>query len=92
MVLLGMGLFGLGFLILTISPTFPAFVVALVAVGLSRVVIGPAMHAYLEDTVGYHEPGLAVRATEFGYAGAALFGMPLIGWMSARGGWTSPFP
>ena len=92
MMILGMGIFGMGFLIVSVSPTFPAFVAALAAIGLSRVVIGPAMHAYLGDNVGYHHRGLAVGATEFGYAGAYLVGMPLIGWMIARGGWTSPFP
>jgi predicted MFS family arabinose efflux permease len=50
------------------------------------------MQAYLGDRVGYAQRGLAIAATEIGWSSAFLLGMPVVGWLISRGGWTAPFP
>jgi predicted MFS family arabinose efflux permease len=51
----------------------------------------PSMQAYLGDRVEYGRRGRAIAITEFGWSGAALVGIPLVGWVIAYYGWVSPF-
>jgi len=50
------------------------------------------MQAYLGDRVPYSLRGRAISITEIGWSGAALLGLPIIGWIIYRGNWVAPFP
>jgi predicted MFS family arabinose efflux permease len=89
--LLGMALFMVGMLLVAVSPTYLALVTALMLTAASKIVFDSSMQAYLGDRVPYARRGLAIALTEFGWSGAFLLGVPLAGWLIARGGWQSPF-
>jgi predicted MFS family arabinose efflux permease len=71
-----------------ISPTFPALVVSMLMVTLAKIMFDPAMYAYIGDVVSYDRRGLAMGIGEFGWSGAFLLGVPIVGWLIARGGWS----
>jgi DHA1 family inner membrane transport protein len=50
------------------------------------------MQAYLGDRVPYNLRGRAIAITEIGWSGAALAGLPIIGWIIYRSNWVAPFP
>ena len=90
--LLGLALFGGGLLIVLIWPTYLALVAALLLAGAGKLIFDPSMQAYLGDRVPYRQRGLAIAFSELSWSGAFLLGIPLVGWLMARGGWTAPFP
>jgi predicted MFS family arabinose efflux permease len=61
-------------------------------VGAGKIMFDSAMYAYVGDRVVYQQRGLAIALVEFGWSGAFLLGIPVAGWLIARGGWSSPFP
>ena len=89
--LLGMGIFIAGMALIAIWPTYPALFAALMCTGASKIIFDSAMQAYLGDRVPYERRGLAIALTEFGWSGAFLLGVPIVGWLIARAGWHSPF-
>ncbi len=90
--LLGMLVFVLGMLLVYISPTYPALIIALILTTVSKILFDLAIYAYLGDHVSYKQRGLAVAVVEFGWSGGFLLGVPLVGWLIERGGWSAPFP
>lgn len=83
--------FGLALLLLLVWPTYWALAVALIAIGITKVVYDPAVHAYLGDTVPYEQRGVAMALSETSWAGAVLLGAPLAGLLISRQGWAAPF-
>ena len=90
--LLGLGIFVFGAGLVAVRPAFLPFVAALLLTTTGKIMFDPAMQAYLGDRVGYERRGQAIALTELGWSLAFLLGMPLMGWMIARHGWTVPFP
>jgi predicted MFS family arabinose efflux permease len=90
--LLGVGLFTAGMVLVALWPTYPALLVSLLLVGVSKIIFDPAMYAYLGDRVAYERRGLAIAVSEFGWSGAFLLGIPVTGWLIAQSRWHSPFP
>jgi len=89
--ILGMALFLAGMVTVAIWPTYPALFAALMLTGASKIVFDASMQAYLGDRVPYARRGLAIALTEFGWSGAYLLGVPVVGWLIGRAGWHSPF-
>lgn len=83
--------FGLALLLLLVWPTYWALAVALIAIGITKVVYDPAVQAYLGDTVPYEQRGVALALSETSWAGAVLLGAPLAGLLISRQGWAAPF-
>jgi len=81
--LVSFGLLSLGLTLVVVWPVFPALVLSMLLMA--------GLKAYLGDEIHYTRRGLAVAVTEFGWSWAFLFGMPLVGWLIARGGWVSPY-
>jgi len=73
-------------------PSFPAFVLTMILATLGKYIFDPSMQAYLGDHVPYEQRGRMMAITEFGWSLAFLLGIPLIGFLLDRGGWTAPFP
>jgi DHA1 family inner membrane transport protein len=90
--LFGMALFSAGVSLVVLYPSFPAFVLALIFTTLSKFTFDPAMQAYLGDRIAYRRRGLAMAVTELGWSFSFIVGVPLAGFLIARGGWMSPFP
>ncbi len=90
--LLGLGFFVLGTAVVVFLPTFPVFVLALVLTMLGKYVFDPSMQAYLGDRVPYERRGRVIAITEYGWSISFIVGIPLMGFLIARGGWIAPFP
>ena len=90
--LLGASLVLAGAALVTVWPTFRALAAALVLMALGRYVFDPAMQADLSDHIPYERRGLALAVTEMAWSVAFIGGVPLMGFLIARGGWRAPFP
>ena len=90
--LFGLALFSTGVFLVVIYPTFPVFVLALIFTMLSKYTFDPAMQAYLGDRIAYRRRGLALAVTELGWSFSFILGVPVVGFLIARGGWMAPFP
>jgi len=90
--LVGMLLFVSGAALMSVWPTYPAFVIALVLTILGNYLFIPSMQAYLGDRVPYQRRALVLALTEYGWSFSSIIGVPLIGFLIARWGWTAPFP
>lgn len=90
--LFGLFLFITGTSVVIIWPTYPIFILALVLTLLGKYVFDPSMQAYLGDQVPYHRRGRVLAVTELGWSLSFIIGVPLMGFLIARGGWVAPFP
>lgn len=90
--LLGVGIFAAGFAAVVIWPVYPAFFIALLLGAVGKIIFDPSMQAYLGERVSYNQRGFAIATTELGWSGAAIIGLPLVGWIMVRFGWATPFP
>lgn len=90
--LLGAGLFSLGASLVVLKPSFLTFVLALILSTFGKYIFDPSLMAYLGDHVPYEQRGRMIAVTEFSWSLAFLLGIPLIGLLLARGGWSAPFP
>ncbi len=90
--LFGLSIFILGVGLVIIWPTFPAFLLALILSLVGKYVYDPAMQAYLGDRVIYQRRGRVLAITELGWSLSFIVGVPLMGLLISRYGWTAPFP
>lgn len=90
--LVGLGLFTLAVGLVAIYPTLLTLSIALILALLGKYLFDPAMQAYLGDRVPYERRGLALSVTEMGWSFAFIGGIPLMGFLIARFGWSAPFP
>ena len=90
--LLGIFLFMAGMSLVAIAPSFLTFSAALLLGILSKYLFDPAMQAYFGDRVPYERRGTALAITEGAWSLAFIVGVPAMGWLIARFGWSAPFP
>jgi predicted MFS family arabinose efflux permease len=90
--LFGLFLFTLGVSLVVIWPTFLAFLLALILSMLGKYVYDPSMQAYLGDRVAYQRRGRVLAITELGWSLSFIVGVPLMGLLISKYGWTAPFP
>jgi DHA1 family inner membrane transport protein len=91
MMLAGLGLLAVGMISAGLYPIYVTVSISLVLAGLGKSVFDPALHAFVGQRVPFEHRGLAVGLTELSWAGSALLGIPIIGWLMDRAGWSSPF-
>jgi len=91
-ILAGVGIFSGGMVLVGIWPVYIALLVAILATGLSKIVMEPAQYAYVGERVEYERRGTPMALTETSWSIAFLVGVPLVGLMIAAWGWQSPFP
>ena len=89
--LFSLGVAAAGFGLVSIWPTYPMLFASMLLAGGGKIMFDPAMQAYLGDRVVYSRRGLVIALSEFGWSGAFLIGIPVVGWIIARGGWAAPF-
>jgi predicted MFS family arabinose efflux permease len=90
--LAGVVIFTLGVGAVAVHPSLITFSVALVLAILSKCLFDPAVHAYFGDRVPYPQRGTAVAITEMAWSAAFIVGVPFMGLLIARFGWSAPFP
>lgn len=90
--LLGIGLFTLGALIVVGLPTYAGFAASLPLMALALIIFLPAMQAYLGDRVPYERRGRVMGLTELSWSFSFILGVPLVGVLLGRSGvWYAPF-
>ena len=90
--LAGIALFTLGVALVAVWPSLLALTIALVLALLGKYMFDPAMQAYFGDRVPYQQRGLALAVTEFSWSLSFILGVPAMGFLIARYGWSVPFP
>ena len=88
----GMAIFTLAVGLVAVWPSLVTLAIALVLALIGKYLFDPAMQAYLGDRVPYERRGLALSVTEMGWSFAFIGGVPLMGLLIARFGWSAPFP
>jgi predicted MFS family arabinose efflux permease len=89
--LAGMGIFSTSFVFVVISPTFSGLIIALLLCGISKILLDPAVQAFLGDHVDYSKRGTAIAITELGWSTSSILGIPLVGILIAKWDWRAPF-
>lgn len=82
---------GVSLVAISFFPNYMVFFLGLLISGGATVVIDSSIHAYLGDRVPYEQRGRAAAIVEFGWSLAFVIGIPLVGWLMAREGWSAPF-
>ncbi len=90
--LLGMGGFTLGALLVFLWPGYPAFFAGSILMATCGLIYVPAMQAYLSDRMPFARRGRIIGFTELSWSLSFLIGVPLIGWLLMKSGaWSAPF-
>jgi DHA1 family inner membrane transport protein len=90
--LAGIALFTFGVGLVVAFPTLWALTLALILALFGKYLFDPAMQAYFGDRIPYQRRGLALAVTEVGWSLAFILGVPAMGLLIARYGWSAPFP
>ncbi len=90
--LLGIVTFTVGVGLVAIRPGLLTFSAALILAILGKSWFDPAIHAYFGDRVAYERRGTSVAAIEMSWSIAFIAGVPAVGFLIARYGWSAPFP
>lgn len=88
----GIVIFTLAVGLVTVYPSVLTFSISLILALVGKFLFDPAMQAYLGDRIPYNRRGLALSVTEMGWSFAFIAGMPLVGLLIARFGWSAPYP
>ncbi len=88
----GVVVFTMGVGLVAIHPSLLTLSIALILALLGKYMFDPAMQAYFGDRVAYQQRGTALAITEVSWSLAFILGVPIIGWIIARYGWSAPFP
>jgi len=88
----GVVLFTLAMTLVAFHPSLVTLSLALILALVGKYLFDPAMQAYLGDRIEYKRRGLALSITEIGWSLAFIAGIPLMGFLIARYGWSAPFP
>jgi predicted MFS family arabinose efflux permease len=90
--LAGIALFTSGVALVAIWPSLWTLTAALILALLGKYLFDPAMQAYFGDRIPYERRGLALAVTEVGWSLSFILGVPGMGFLIARFGWSAPFP
>lgn len=89
--MLGGLIFAIGSVLVIVWPSFWPFTVSIILAFLGKIIFDPAMHAYIGDRIPYHQRGGPVAIIEMSWSFSFILGIPLVGVLMARYGWSSPF-
>jgi len=90
--LAGITLFTVGVALVAVSPSLWTLSAALILALLGKYMFDPAMQAYFSDRIPYQRRGRALALTELAWSLSFIIGIPAMGFLIARYGWSAPFP
>ncbi len=90
--LAGITAFTVGVGMVAVHPSLFTLSAALILAMLSKSLFDPTVQAYFGDRVIYEQRGTALAVTEMSWSVAFILGVPGVGYLIARFGWSSPFP
>lgn len=88
----GIALFIFGVGLVAVYPTFVTFTIAVLIGILGKYLFDPSMQAYIGDRIAYERRGTALAVIEMSWSLAFIAGIPLVGYLISRFGWSAPFP
>lgn len=89
--LIGVSIFCLGLSLAGLFPNIVTVFGAILLIIVCKFIFDPALQAYLSERTPYAQRGLVIGLTEFGWSGAMLLGVPWVGWVIDRAGWSAAF-
>lgn len=90
--MVGIGVFSAVSGLVILRPSLVTLSVALIVGLVGKYVFDTAMQAYLGDRIPYERRGLALSITETAWSIAFIGGIPLVGFLISKYGWSAPFP
>jgi predicted MFS family arabinose efflux permease len=90
--LLGIVFFTVGMTSVALYPSLLTFGLAMLLALLGKYLFDPAMQAYFGDRIPYERRGTALAITEAAWGLSFIAGIPLMGYLISKYGWTAPFP
>jgi len=90
--LLGTVIFTLGVGLVALYPNFWTLAIALIMAMLGKYMFDPSMQAYFGDRIPYAQRGTALAVTEVAWSAAFILGVPVVGFLIDKFGWSAPFP
>jgi predicted MFS family arabinose efflux permease len=90
--LAGIILFTFGVALVAVWPSLWTLTAALILALLGKYMFDPAMQAYFGDRIPYQRRGRALAITELAWSLSFILGVPAMGFLIARSGWSAPFP
>lgn len=91
MMMAGMVLTTAGMLAAGASPVFAVIALSQVLAGLGKSIFDPSVQAWVSARVPYRRRGLAIGLLETAWAGSTLIGIPALGFLIDRAGWSAAF-
>lgn len=89
--LLGLAIFIATCGVAALWPSLWTFGLAVLGIGVAKLLHDPALLAHLGDQTPYAQRGRVMGISEFGWSGATFIGIPLLGRLIGRFGWAAPF-
>lgn len=90
--LLGTVIFTLGVGLVATYPNIWTLAIAMVLALLGKYMFDASMQAYFGDRVPYAQRGTALAVTEVSWSMAFIVGVPVVGFLIDKFGWSAPFP
>ncbi len=89
--LLGAGFVSAAMGLVALWPSLASLAVALALALVGKTFFDPSMLAYVADHTPYERRGTATAFAEFAWSLSFIFGIPAVGFLIARFGWSAPF-
>lgn len=89
---LGIIVFTLGVGLVAIHPAFWTLAAALILAMIGKYMFDPSMQAYFGDRIPYGQRGTALAITEVAWSMSFIVGVPVMGFLIGKFGWSAPFP
>ena len=90
--LAGIIAFTLGVGLVAVYPNLFTLSAALILAVLGKSLFDPTVQAYFGDRVAYEQRGTALAITEMSWSMSFILGVPAMGYLISRFGWSAPFP
>ncbi len=90
--LTGLAIFTIGMAVAVFLHSFWALAVAIILSLIGKYMFDPSMQAYFGDRIPYEQRGTALAVTEVAWSMAFIVGVPVMGYLIDRFGWSAPFP
>ena len=84
--------FTLGMGLVAVFPSIWTFGAALILGVIGKYMFDPTMQAYFGDRIPYARRGTALAVTEVAWSMAFVLGVPAMGLVISKFGWSAPFP
>lgn len=89
--LLGAGFVSAAMGLVALWPSLPSLGIAMILALVGKTFFDPTMLAYVADHTPYERRGTATAVAEFAWSLSFILGIPAVGFLIAKVGWSAPF-